>query len=101
MPMSPRSMAGYVALHVEPLRIDDVYDPPAGSPYGFDRSLRREDRLPHQEHAVRAADLAHGRGDRRHPAHQQEARSGAQAAHGQEDVDDQVVPFDERSEALL
>ncbi|MBI4702815.1 MAG: GAF domain-containing protein [Deltaproteobacteria bacterium] len=39
MPISTRSMAGYVALEHCPLTIDDVYDLPAGSPYGFDRSF--------------------------------------------------------------
>src|SRR5688572_12508050 len=34
MPISSRSMAGYVALEQTTLRLDDVYDMPAGSPFG-------------------------------------------------------------------
>jgi HD-GYP domain-containing protein (c-di-GMP phosphodiesterase class II) len=39
IPINERSMAGYAALHREPLNIDDVYELPANSPYGFDRSF--------------------------------------------------------------
>jgi len=39
MPISTRSMAGYVALEQKTLRIDDVYVMPSGSPFGFDRSF--------------------------------------------------------------
>ncbi|HEY3255015.1 MAG TPA: hypothetical protein VGJ91_13740, partial [Polyangiaceae bacterium] len=39
MPISTRSMAGYVALEKTTLSIADVYDMPAGSPFGFDRSF--------------------------------------------------------------
>ena len=39
MPVSARSMAGYVALEKKMLSIEDVYDMPPGSPFGFDRSF--------------------------------------------------------------
>jgi len=39
MPISVRSMAGYVALEQKTLSIEDVYDMPPGSPFGFDRSF--------------------------------------------------------------
>ena len=39
VPVSPRSMSGYVALHRKPLNIADVYDLPALAPYAFDRSF--------------------------------------------------------------
>jgi HD-GYP domain-containing protein (c-di-GMP phosphodiesterase class II) len=39
MPLSQRSMAGYVALEKKTLRIEDVYEMPPGSPFGFDRSF--------------------------------------------------------------
>jgi HD-GYP domain-containing protein (c-di-GMP phosphodiesterase class II) len=39
VPVSPRSMCGYVALHRRSLNISDVYDLPALSPYGFERSF--------------------------------------------------------------
>ena len=48
-----------------------------------------------------AARLARGRGHRRHPAHQQEARPKKKLLYSKEDVSEQVVAFDERSEELL
>ncbi|HEY3235793.1 MAG TPA: hypothetical protein VGJ84_13840, partial [Polyangiaceae bacterium] len=39
VPISARSMAGYVALERTTINIEDVYDMPAGSLYGFDRSF--------------------------------------------------------------
>ncbi|HET9932919.1 MAG TPA: GAF domain-containing protein, partial [Polyangiaceae bacterium] len=39
MPINARSMAGYVALEKTTLSIADVYDMPASSPFGFDRSF--------------------------------------------------------------
>ncbi len=39
IPVSERSISGYVALHRKTVNIDDVYDLPPGSPYGVDRSF--------------------------------------------------------------
>jgi HD-GYP domain-containing protein (c-di-GMP phosphodiesterase class II) len=39
MPISPRSMAGWVSLEKKTIRIDDVYDMPKDAPFGFDRSF--------------------------------------------------------------
>ncbi|NUO53268.1 MAG: hypothetical protein HOV80_30845, partial [Polyangiaceae bacterium] len=39
VPVSSRSMSGYVALHKCPLNISDVYDLPPRSPFGFDPSF--------------------------------------------------------------
>lgn len=39
MPISPRSMAGWVALEKKSIRIDDVYEMPKDSTFGFDRSF--------------------------------------------------------------
>src|SRR5580704_5840006 len=39
MPMNSRSIAGSAAEGKKPITIDDVYDLPAGSPFGFDRSF--------------------------------------------------------------
>lgn len=41
MPMTPRSLAGYVALTGESLNIPDAYDLPEGVPYQLDRSFDR------------------------------------------------------------
>ncbi len=37
--LTDRSIAGYVALTSQPVRLDDAYDLPAGVPYGFNRSF--------------------------------------------------------------
>jgi len=41
MPMTPKSLAGYVALTGESLNIPDAYDLPEGVPYQLDRSFDR------------------------------------------------------------
>lgn len=42
LPMTPSSLAGYVALSGETLDIPDVYRIPAGRPYSFNRSFDEE-----------------------------------------------------------
>jgi HD-GYP domain-containing protein (c-di-GMP phosphodiesterase class II) len=39
IPINERSISGYAALHRTTLNIADVYELPAASPYGFDRSF--------------------------------------------------------------
>src|SRR5262245_6101140 len=39
VPMSERSLAGYVALSRDILRVSDAYDIPADRPYGFNRAI--------------------------------------------------------------
>jgi HD-GYP domain-containing protein (c-di-GMP phosphodiesterase class II) len=100
MPVSPRSMAGYVALHVEPLRIDDVYDPPVGSEYGFDRSF--DAKTGYRTKSMLCAPLQSRTGEAIGVIQLiNKKRDPERKLLSQEDVADQVVPFDERSEALL
>jgi len=54
-PVGPRSMAGYVALHRRPLNIPDVYDPPSGAEFSFDRSL--DERFGHRTKSMLCAPL--------------------------------------------
>jgi HD-GYP domain-containing protein (c-di-GMP phosphodiesterase class II) len=100
MPVSPRSMAGYVALNCEPLRIDDVYALPPGSEYGFDRSFDAKTGyrtksmlcaplLSRTGEAIGVIQLINKKHEREH------------TLLSEEDVADHVVPFDERSEALV
>lgn len=100
MPVSPRSMAGYVALECAPLRIDDVYALPPGSQYGFDRSFDAKTGyrtksmlcaplLSRTGEAIGVIQLINRKREREH------------RLLSLEDVADQVVPFDERSEALV
>ena len=39
LPLDDRSIAGYAALTAEPLLIDDVYEIPAHTPYGFNKGF--------------------------------------------------------------
>ena len=99
MPVSARSMAGYVALHVEPLRIDDVYDPPAGSEYGFDRSF--DAKTGYRTKSMLCAPLLSRTGEAIGVIQLiNKKRDPERKLLSPEDVADQVVPFDERSEAL-
>lgn len=100
VPISPRSMSGYVAMTKRPLNIADVYDLPALSPYGFDRSF--DAKIGYRTQSMLTAPLLSRVGDvvgviqlinkKRDPEKRLfEAR----------DVEEQVIPFDERSEELL
>ena len=100
MPISPRSMAGYVALERRTIRIDDVYDLPAGSPFGFDRSF--DDKTGYRTRSILATPLVSSRGEvigvlqlinkKRESSHKLLLA---------EDFEEHVIPFDERSEQLL
>ncbi len=100
MPVSPRSMAGYVALHLEPLRIDDVYDIPVGSEYGFDRSF--DGKTGYRTKSMLSAPLLSRTGEAIGVLQLiNKKRDPERKLLTQDDITDQVVPFDERSEALL
>jgi hypothetical protein len=100
MPISARSMAGYVALEQTTLRLDDVYDMPSGSPFGFDRSF--DEKVGYRTKSMLVTPLTSSRGEvigvlqlinkKREPKLKLLAR---------EDFDRGVVPFDERSEELV
>ncbi len=100
MPVSPRSMAGYVALRLQPLIIDDVYDPPAGSEYGFDRSF--DAKTGYRTKSMLCAPLLSRTGEAIGVLQLiNKKRDPERKLLTQEDVAEQVVSFDERSEALL
>jgi HD-GYP domain-containing protein (c-di-GMP phosphodiesterase class II) len=100
MPVSARSMAGYVALHRTPLRIDDAYALPPGSPFGFDRSF--DEKTGYRTKSMLTMPMLSRTGEtigviqlinkKRVP--QRRLRSAA-------DVDDNVVTFDQRSNDIL
>ena len=100
MPISARSMAGYVALEQKTLRIDDVYDMPSGSPFGFDRSF--DEKVGYRTQSMLVTPLTSSKGEvigvlqlinkKREPKHK---------LLGPEDFGHNVVPFDERSEELV
>ncbi len=100
MPMSLRSMAGFVALRLSPQRIEDVYDLPAGSEYGFDRSF--DERTGYRTKSMLCAPLLSRTGDAIGVLQLiNKKRDRDRKLLAPEDVAEQVIPFDERSEALL
>jgi HD-GYP domain-containing protein (c-di-GMP phosphodiesterase class II) len=100
IPISPRSMAGYVALHKKPLNISDVYDLPALSPYGFDRSF--DAKMGYRTKSMLCAPLQSRKGDVIGVIQLiNKKRDPEKRLLTTEDVEEQVVTFDDRSEELL
>lgn len=100
MPINTRSMAGYVALEKTTLSIADVYDMPATSPFGFDRSF--DERVGYRSKSMLVTPLTSSQGEvigviqlinkKREPSTKLLTPA---------DVETEVVPFDARSEQLL
>jgi HD-GYP domain-containing protein (c-di-GMP phosphodiesterase class II) len=100
VPVSARSMAGYVALHNQTLDIDDVYEMPVGAPFGFDRSF--DDKLGYRTKSMLVTPLGSSKGEvigvlqlinrKREP--ERKLRDPADAEH-------HVLSFDERSKELV
>jgi HD-GYP domain-containing protein (c-di-GMP phosphodiesterase class II) len=99
MPISSRSMAGSAALNKKTINIDDVYELPPGSPYGFDRSFDQKHNyrtksvlvvplISQRDEVIGVIQLINKKKDP-----QQKLLS-------QQNVEDQVIPFDERAEEL-
>lgn len=100
MPVSNRSIAGSAALHKKTINLSDVYQLPAGTSFGFDRSF--DDKIGYRTKSVLTVPLISQRDEvlgviqlinkKRDPHHVLATKA---------DVDAFVVPFDERSEELL
>jgi HD-GYP domain-containing protein (c-di-GMP phosphodiesterase class II) len=100
MPLSDRSIAGAAAVEKRPLNIPDVYALPPGSTFRFDPSFDR--RTGYLTRSMLAVPLISQRDEvigviqlinkKRDPAVMLKTRA---------DFDEQVAPFDERSEELL
>lgn len=100
VPISPRSMSGYVALHRKPLNIADVYDLPALSPFGFDRSF--DAKIGYRTKSMLCAPLSSRKGDVIGVIQLiNKKRDPEKRLLEPDDFDEQVVPFDDRSEDLL
>ncbi len=100
IPVSARSMSGYVALHKQPLNIPSVYELPAHAPYGFDRSF--DAKMGYRSQSMLCAPLLSRKGEvvgvlqliNKKRDHHKKLLTP-------DDVDEQVIPFDARSEELL
>ena len=100
MPISRRSMAGWVALERQPIRIADVYALPPNSQFEFDRTF--DVRIGYRTKSMLCAPLVSARNEvigvlqlinkKRDPRR----RLGSPA-----DVDSEIIAFDDRSEQLL
>jgi len=100
MPISARSMAGYVALEQKTLRIDDVYDMPPGSPFGFDRSF--DQKVGYRTRSMLVTPLITSKGEVIGVLQLiNKKREPKQKLLSADDFERGVVPFDERSEQLV
>jgi HD-GYP domain-containing protein (c-di-GMP phosphodiesterase class II) len=100
MPISTRSMAGYVALEQKTLSIEDVYDMPPGSPFGFDRSF--DQKVGYRTRSMLVTPLITSQGEVIGVLQLiNKKREPKQKLLTPEDFERGVVPFDERSEQLV
>ncbi len=100
MPISNRSIAGNAALTKRAVNIADVYNLPPGSPFGFDKSFDEKigyvtksmltmPLISQRDEVIGVIQLINKKTDASH-------RLGRRA-----DVEEHVIPFDQRSEELL
>lgn len=100
MPMSTRSMAGSAALSKKAINIADAYDIPAGAPYGFDR--RFDERIGYRTKSMLTMPLVSQRDEVIGVIQLiNKKKDPDRKLFTKEDVEEQVQPFDERSEELL
>ncbi len=100
VPISSRSMAGCVALEKKAIKIDDAYDLPTASPFGFDRSF--DEKTGYRTKSMLNTPLTTSKGDvigvlqlinkKKEPKNKLLTP---------EDFEREIVAFDERSEQLL
>jgi HD-GYP domain-containing protein (c-di-GMP phosphodiesterase class II) len=100
MPISPRSMAGYVALEKTTIKIDDVYEMPLGSPFGFDRSF--DEKVGYRTRSMLCTPMVSSKGEVIGVLQLiNKKKEPSQRLLAPEDFERVVVPFDDRSEQLL
>ncbi len=100
IPMSNRSIAGSAALNKKSINIADVYELPAGSPFGFDKSF--DEKIGYVTKSMLTVPLISQRDEVIGVIQLiNKKKSPESRLHGKQDVDAQVIAFDERSEELL
>ena len=100
MPLNQKSMAGYAACEKETVNIDDVYNLPSGSPYGFDRSF--DERMKYRTKSVLCFPLVSSQGDVMGVLQLINKKLTPQVKLTEPgDFERNVVPFDDGSERLL
>ncbi len=100
MPVNRNSMAGWVALERQTIRIDDVYELSKSATFGFDRSF--DERTGYRTKSMICTPLTNNRGDVLGVLQliNKKRRASVRLANAS-DVNQHVVPFDERSEQVL
>ena len=100
MPVNSRSIAGSAVLDKKLICLDDVYDLPAGSTFGFDR--RFDEVTGYRTKSMLVAPLVSQRDEVIGVIQLiNKKQNKAEKLFTHEDVDRAVVPFDKRSEELL
>ncbi|HVJ17574.1 MAG TPA: HD domain-containing phosphohydrolase [Polyangiaceae bacterium] len=99
MPISARSISGYVALEQRTLRLEDVYDMPPGSPFGFDRSF--DEKVGYRTKSMLVTPLTSSKGEVIGVLQLINKKREAKTKLTPEEIERHVVPFDERSEQLV
>ena len=100
LPISNRSITGSVALEKRTLNIPDVYDLPPGTPYQFDRSW--DQRMHYRSKSMIVAPMVSAQGEIIGVLQLiNKKRDPKSKLSSPEEVEREVVPFDERSEELL
>jgi GAF domain-containing protein len=101
MPISTRSIAGSAALGKKAINIPDAYDIPAGAQYGFDR--RFDEKIGYRTKSMLTVPLISPQRDEVIGVIQliNKKKDPEKKLFTKDDVEEQVVPFDERSEELL
>lgn len=99
MPISSRSMSGYVALHRSALNIADVYDLPADAPYAFDASF--DERIGYLTRSMLSVPLLSRVGEVIGVIQLINKKKSPSTRLSLSNVDDVVTHFDERSVKLV
>jgi len=100
MPISTRSIAGSAALGRKAINITDAYEIPAGAPYGFDR--RFDEKIGYRTKSMLTVPLISQRDEVIGVIQLiNKKKDPEKKLFTKDDVEEQVVAFDERSEELL
>ena len=100
MPLSNRSIAGSAAVAKKAINIADAYELPAGAPYGFDR--RFDEKIGYRTKSILTVPLVSQRDEVIGVIQLiNKKKDPEKKLFSKEDIEEQVVSFDERSEELL
>jgi HD-GYP domain-containing protein (c-di-GMP phosphodiesterase class II) len=100
MPISNRSIAGSAVVGKKAINIPDAYDIAAGAPYGFDR--RFDEKIGYRTKSLLTMPLISQRDEVIGVIQLiNKKKDPEKKLYTKDDVEEQVIPFDQRSEELL